>query len=147
MTETTVGHSASELRCVTAREMSAFCVSMSLARLPRSFASIRFQMPKSNGLRSQLAAACFSTSNGKCFFCHVTTILAVCVGAPSSRCVELGHPLVPQHSHVVSARHFEARLHEHWAKNSLFQADRKAHHDARIVLSVHHNFKTLFVGV
>ena len=43
------GPFSSELSCVTAREMSAFSVSMSLALLPRSFASMRFQMPKSNG--------------------------------------------------------------------------------------------------
>ena len=84
MTEATLGHSESELSCVTAREMSAFSVFMSLALLPRSFASMRFQMPKSNGLRSGLDAACFSTSNGKCVFYHVTIALAVCEGAPSS---------------------------------------------------------------
>ena len=55
--------------CVTAREMSAFSVTMSLALLPHSFASMRFQMPKSK-VASQQAM-------GSAFFCHVTTILAV----------------------------------------------------------------------
>ena len=49
MTEATLGHSASELSCVTAREMSALSVPMSLPLLSRSFASVRLQMPKSNG--------------------------------------------------------------------------------------------------
>ena len=92
MTETTVSHSASELSCVTAREMSAFSVSMSLTLLPRSFASMTFEMPKPDGMRSGLAAVCFSTSNGKCFFLpHHNSPCCVC--GKSLRCTSVkSHP-------------------------------------------------------